>query len=645
MAHWGSNHRDGHAVRRRRPSRRGRGSAADAAPGRQRLGRARPGRHDRARARRSTTTRSCVSGSSRSTRSGDAHDLIANTGSNDTAPLGPPDRARDASSAWTRSWSSRPTTTSRTGAGSSPTSRRARAGHGQADRRLQHPLALRGRHPERPAAPSWRRSRTSSAVKQARDEDVEPRSTAWTCSPATTTCSPTVMDVGGTGGILVASHLFGPEMKRIVEEPDARAEVDEQPARRLRRARRHRQPDPGQDGAAHARARSRATSVCRWSRRRRKRQPRCARCSSGTACCQRGLSGTLRVLPLGGLGEIGKNMTVVEYDGRIVVDRHRPDVPDARPARASTSCCPDFSYLRERADDIEAIFLTHGHEDHVGALPYVLRELGRAPADLRRPADDRDGPVEARRAPHQGRRTCEDIHAGRRASPPGRSRSSRSRSSHSIPDMLAAAITTRTRHDPRSPATTSSTRRRSTASPPTSRGWPSSGRDGRAAAVRRLDQRRPPRLVAVGVERRAAARGGVRALRGPDPRHLLRVEHPPRAAGRRRRRGARPQGRAGRPVDAQEREHRPQPRPHRDPRGDARRGQGDRGLPGPQDGRDLDRVAGRAAVGAAAHGARRPPERRAAPGRHGRSSPPRRSPATSARSTRRSTASTSSAPT
>ena len=45
---------------------------------------------------------------------------------------------------------------------------------------------------------------------------------------------------------------------------------------------------------------------------------------------------------------------------------------------------PDFSYLRDRADDIEAIVLTHGHEDHVGALPYVLREIGHPARDLRR---------------------------------------------------------------------------------------------------------------------------------------------------------------------------------------------------------------------------------------------------------------------
>jgi ribonuclease J len=87
------------------------------------------------------------------------------------------------------------------------------------------------------------------------------------------------------------------------------------------------------------------------------------------------LSGPLRVLPLGGLGEIGKNMTVVEYDDRIVVVDTGLMFPT--PDQLGIDLVlPDFSYLRERADDIEAIFLTHGHEDHVGALPFVLRELG-----------------------------------------------------------------------------------------------------------------------------------------------------------------------------------------------------------------------------------------------------------------------------
>jgi ribonuclease J len=86
-------------------------------------------------------------------------------------------------------------------------------------------------------------------------------------------------------------------------------------------------------------------------------------------------NGALRVLALGGLGEIGKNMTVVEYDGRIVV----VDVGLAFPAPDQLGIdlvLPDFTYLSERADDIEAIVLTHAHEDHVGALPFVLRRLG-----------------------------------------------------------------------------------------------------------------------------------------------------------------------------------------------------------------------------------------------------------------------------
>jgi ribonuclease J len=89
-------------------------------------------------------------------------------------------------------------------------------------------------------------------------------------------------------------------------------------------------------------------------------------------------NGALRVLPLGGLGEIGKNMTVVEYGGRIVVVDTGLMFP-APDQLGIDLVLPDFSYLRERAEDIEAIVLTHGHEDHVGALPYVMRELDRPP--------------------------------------------------------------------------------------------------------------------------------------------------------------------------------------------------------------------------------------------------------------------------
>ena len=89
-------------------------------------------------------------------------------------------------------------------------------------------------------------------------------------------------------------------------------------------------------------------------------------------------NGVLRVLPLGGLGEIGKNMMVVEYGGRIVVVDTGLMFP-APDQLGIDLVLPDFSYLRERADDIDAIVLTHGHEDHVGALPFLLRELAHAP--------------------------------------------------------------------------------------------------------------------------------------------------------------------------------------------------------------------------------------------------------------------------
>ena len=85
----------------------------------------------------------------------------------------------------------------------------------------------------------------------------------------------------------------------------------------------------------------------------------------------------LRVLPLGGLGEIGKNMTVVEYDDRLVIIDCGLRFPTADMLGIDL-VLPDFSYVRERADQIEAIVITHGHEDHLGALPWVLRELRRA---------------------------------------------------------------------------------------------------------------------------------------------------------------------------------------------------------------------------------------------------------------------------
>jgi ribonuclease J len=83
---------------------------------------------------------------------------------------------------------------------------------------------------------------------------------------------------------------------------------------------------------------------------------------------------TLQVIPLGGLEEIGKNMTVVRQDsGMILVDAGLAFADEEMPG--IDLVLPDFTYLREHADEIRGVALTHGHEDHVGALPYVLREF------------------------------------------------------------------------------------------------------------------------------------------------------------------------------------------------------------------------------------------------------------------------------
>jgi ribonuclease J len=84
------------------------------------------------------------------------------------------------------------------------------------------------------------------------------------------------------------------------------------------------------------------------------------------------MSEALRIIPLGGLGEVGKNMTVYELDGeRVLVDAGLAFPRDEH--LGVDLVLPDFSYLRGRP--LRAIVLTHGHEDHVGALPYVLREV------------------------------------------------------------------------------------------------------------------------------------------------------------------------------------------------------------------------------------------------------------------------------
>ena len=86
-------------------------------------------------------------------------------------------------------------------------------------------------------------------------------------------------------------------------------------------------------------------------------------------------NGACRIVPLGGLGEVGKNMTAYEADGQILVVDAGLSFPRDEHLGVDL-VLPDFGYLAERRDALRAIVLTHGHEDHVGALPYLLREVG-----------------------------------------------------------------------------------------------------------------------------------------------------------------------------------------------------------------------------------------------------------------------------
>lgn len=88
--------------------------------------------------------------------------------------------------------------------------------------------------------------------------------------------------------------------------------------------------------------------------------------------------GALRVIPLGGLGEVGRNMNVLEFEGKLLVVDCGVLFPEETQPGVDL-ILPDFSWIEERMDDVVGLVLTHGHEDHIGAVPYLLKLRGDIP--------------------------------------------------------------------------------------------------------------------------------------------------------------------------------------------------------------------------------------------------------------------------
>ena len=323
--------------------------------------------------------------------------------------------------------------------------------------------------------------------------------------------------------------------------------------------------------------------------------------------------GGLRVIPLGGLGAIGRNMTVFEYDGRLLIVDCGVLFPDVDQPGVDL-ILPDFSSILDRLDDVQAIVLTHGHEDHIGAVPYLLAHkpdiplvgsrftLALVEAKL---AERRIEPytltVPRAAASSSGPFECEFFAVN-----------------HSIPDALAVAIRTagrdraahrRLQDGPAAAGRTAS---------PTSPGSRGSGPRASTCCCRTRPTPRSP------VSSPRSARSGPSSTRifahgqRADHRRLVRLARAPGPAGARRRARARAQGRAsiGRSMVRNMGVARDLGL-LRVPAGCWCHRRGDEAAPGP--GRaDVDRFAGRADERAGPDGQRRPPAHPDRRGRHGR---------------------------
>ncbi len=149
----------------------------------------------------------------------------------------------------------------------------------------------------------------------------------------------------------------------------------------------------------------------------------------------------VRIIPLGGLGEVGKNMTVFEQDGELVLIDAGLTFPKPE-MHGIDLVLPDFGYVADRADRLRAIILTHGHEDHVGALPYLLKEIGTGAAVLGTRLTL--GLIKSKLDEHGlgADTTLQEVSADDGRIPVGPFEAQFVRMTHSIPDAVAVALHT-----------------------------------------------------------------------------------------------------------------------------------------------------------------------------------------------------------
>ena len=256
-------------------------------------------------------------------------------------------------------------------------------------------------------------------------------------------------------------------------------------------------------------------------------------------------AGGLRIVPLGGLGEIGRNMTVFEYDSKLLIvdcgvlfpEEHQPGVD---------VILPDFSYIRDRIDSVVGIVLTHGHEDHIGGVPYLLRERADIPLIASRLTL---ALIVEKLKEHRIRPVTHQVKEGDRDTTSyGPFDLEFLAVNHSIPDGLAVAIRTgagMVLHTGDFKMDQFPLDRRIT----DLRGFATAGRGGRRPLPHRLHQRRGARLHDLRARARPRHRAGLPHRAAARDRVQLRQPRAPDPAGARHRARARPQGLLRRPLD------------------------------------------------------------------------------------------------